>query len=165
MVVPDISDEATMLDSDYICIGNLGRSRDLLNKENHPSDFKIPESDAFVGRLSQFHINGLNVLSFVRTLPEFRNSNNQLMKVNEPEASIINAWKDSIGVSASAAENDAGDILEFPIHFRDGGGLLEKTCALPDEWSASLFLTTELCCPKLRALLQSPVVASLLEAI
>uniref|UniRef100_A0A0X3PD61 Neurexin-1a n=1 Tax=Schistocephalus solidus TaxID=70667 RepID=A0A0X3PD61_SCHSO len=124
-LVYNISDEATMLDSDYICIGNLGKSPDILYKDSHASYLKVPESDAFVGRLSQFYINGLNVMSLVRTLPEFRNSHDHLRKIKEPEASIINAWKDNIGVSASAAENDADDILEFPIQFGDNGGLLE----------------------------------------
>ncbi|KAL7061062.1 hypothetical protein AAHC03_09690 [Spirometra sp. Aus1] len=121
----NISDEATMLDSDYICIGSLGQSRDPLGEDGQEGHFKVAKSDSFVGRLSHLHMNGLNVLRLLRALPHFRHGNDHMLKVDESEASIINAWKDNIEVSASVAKNDADDILEFPIHFRDGRGLLE----------------------------------------
>lgn len=113
--VVDIEDDATILDSDYDCIGSL--ADDVLL---HAAEL---QNDAFIGRLSQFKLNGLDMLKIINEVAAFRRKENPFSAHDQGLLPLLDQWKKNVEVTATITADNR--IRAFPLHFQRGEGLLE----------------------------------------
>ncbi|KAM7535315.1 hypothetical protein Aperf_G00000097705 [Anoplocephala perfoliata] len=111
----DIKDDATILDSDYDCIGSLADDTSGYGTE--------PHYDAFIGRLSQFQLNGLDMLKIISELANYRALENPFSSYDPGMAALLDTWKENIEVTAVSTGEER--IRVFPLRFQGGSGLIE----------------------------------------
>ncbi|EUB63390.1 Neurexin-1-alpha [Echinococcus granulosus] len=130
----DIKDNATVLDSDYNCIGVLAEDVSVYNTEL--------ETDAFIGRLSQFKLNGLDIIKIINEVANYRSKESSYGSYDPGLLTLVDNWKDSIEITASTAKDER--IRTFPLHFNGDGGLMEYTLRLEACLSIRLSLKTSM---------------------
>lgn len=113
--IVDFEDDATVLDSDYDCIGSLAEDISAYTAEL--------ETDAFIGRLSQFKLNGLDILKIIGEVANYRSKESSYGSYDPSLLTIMDKWKESIEVTALTAKDKR--IRAFPLQFQGDGGLME----------------------------------------
>ncbi len=111
----DMNDDASMLDSDFACLGSLTSESGMAQVDGI--------ADAFIGRLSHFKLNGLDLLQLIGELPVYR-AKESAYNTREPgRTTLLENWKENVEVTAVNAPE--GKIPAFPIQFEGGEGLFE----------------------------------------
>uniref|UniRef100_A0A158R821 Neurexin 2a n=1 Tax=Taenia asiatica TaxID=60517 RepID=A0A158R821_TAEAS len=113
--IVDFEDDATVLDSDYDCIGSLAEDVSTYNVEL--------ESDAFIGRLSQFKLNGLDIIKIIGDVANHRSKESSYGSYDPGLLTLMDKWKENIEVTALATKDER--IRAFPLQFQGDGGLME----------------------------------------
>nr|CDS33707.2 neurexin 2a [Hymenolepis microstoma] len=111
----DIKDDATILDSDYDCIGTL-----VDETSTQRMDLQY---DAFIGRLSQFRLNGLDMLKIISEVANYRSKENTFSNYDSGLVTLLDTWKENIEVTAISSNEDK--IRAFPLQFQGGSSLME----------------------------------------
>ncbi|CUT98709.1 neurexin [Echinococcus multilocularis] len=128
----NIKDNATVLDSDYNCIGVLAEDVSVYNTEL--------ETDVFIGRLSQFKLNGLDIIKIISEVANYRLKESSYGSYDPGLLTLVDNWKDSIEITASTTKDER--IRTFPLHFNGDEGLVEYTLRLEACLSIRLSLKT-----------------------
>lgn len=106
-----IADEVNILDCDFARFGVL-----LLDDITQLAVKQT--SDAFIGRLAQFQLNGLDILQLMSG-----HFNSALPAGHISAKSLLEIWKQRIEVTAT---KDSGEhIHQFPVQFKSVGGVIE----------------------------------------
>ncbi|KAL5966429.1 Neurexin-1, partial [Taenia solium] len=111
----DFEDDATVLDSDYDCIGSLAEDVSAYNAEL--------ESDPFIGRLSQFRLNGLDIIKIIGDVANYRSKESSYGSYDPGLLTLMDKWEESIEVTALTTKDER--IRAFPLQFQGDGGLME----------------------------------------
>lgn len=121
--ITDIKDDATILDSDYNCIGTLVDEFSTQSTDLH--------YDNFIGRLSQFQLNGLDMLKIISEVANYRSKEDSFSTYDPALVTLLDTWKENIEVTAISSKE--GKIRAFPLQFQGGSAFME------------LFLTRAIC--------------------
>ncbi|KAM3187212.1 hypothetical protein ACTXT7_002765 [Hymenolepis weldensis] len=111
----DIKDDATILDSDYNCIGTL-----VDEFSTQRTDLQY---DNFIGRLSQFQLNGLDMLKITREVANYRSKEESFSTYDPALVTLLDTWKENIEVTAISSKE--GKIRAFPLQFQGGSAFME----------------------------------------
>ncbi|VDO15483.1 unnamed protein product [Rodentolepis nana] len=103
------------MDSDYDCIGALVDESSIQRMDL--------QYDAFVGRLSQFQLNGLDILKIISEVANYRTKEHTFSAYDPGLVTLLDTWKDDIEVTAISSKEDK--IRAFPLQFQGGSSLME----------------------------------------
>ncbi|VDM18551.1 unnamed protein product [Hydatigera taeniaeformis] len=81
------------------------------------------EKDTFVGRLSQFKLNGLDIIKIMDDIANYRSKESSFGSYDPGLLTLMDNWKESIEVTALTMKTER--IRAFPLQFQGSGGLME----------------------------------------
>ncbi|VDD79819.1 unnamed protein product [Mesocestoides corti] len=109
-----MQDGASMLDSDFACIGSI--------TSDVPVYGNGIQKTAFVGRLSQLNLNGLDLIRIIGGTAAYRAKESIHNPHDSHLVTLLSTWKENFEVTAVSA--NAERIRAFPLQFQGDGGLL-----------------------------------------